>query len=201
MVNEIRQTITDTCNQNFDSHGGLWDVIKFKIKDLSIRHGKKQKKEKSFVKEFLLKRIENIKKTPDFINDQTLRTDLFEAEAKLSDIILEETRGAITRSRIQWTEQGERSTKYFFGLEKSNANRKSINTLIDTDNNALTDQSVISNHIVEFYQNLYTPTNPDINSINDYVDNSNLEGLDALFSASLDNPINIDEMEMVVKNF
>ena len=146
-VNSVKQIITDTSNESFDSYSGLWDVIKFKIKDLSIRHGKHIKKQKSLEKDILLKRIDRIKKEPNFMNDNTLRTDLFDAEVKLNDIILQETKGAITRSRVQWTEEGERSTKYFFSLEKSNGKKKAITKLIDTDNNVLTDQTDIFNHV------------------------------------------------------
>ena len=51
-------------------------------------------------------------------------------------------RGEITRSRVQWTEEGERSTKYFFGFEKSNGKKKCINKLID---NELIDNELIDN--------------------------------------------------------
>ena len=30
------------------------------------------------------------------------------------------TKGAIIRSKIQWVEEGEQSSKYFFGLDKNN---------------------------------------------------------------------------------
>ena len=59
-----------------------------------------------------------------------LRKKLFNNEIELNSIIDLEVQGIITRSRAQWTEEGERSTKYFFGLEKSNGKKKSISKLI-----------------------------------------------------------------------
>ena len=42
-VNEVKEIIDETLNSSFDSYPGLWDVIKFKIKDFAIRYGKKRK--------------------------------------------------------------------------------------------------------------------------------------------------------------
>ena len=58
-----------------------------------------------------------------------LHKKLFDNEVELNSIIDLEVQGIITRSRAQWTEDGERSTKYFFGLEKSNGKKKSISNL------------------------------------------------------------------------
>lgn len=42
---------------------------------------------------------------------------------------LHEANGAQTRSKIKWIEEGERNTKYFLGLEKTNHNRKIMSAL------------------------------------------------------------------------
>ena len=197
-INSVRSTITETCNQDFDSYGGLWDVIKFKVKELSINHGKKKKKEKNMKRESLIKKIDSIKKCPNFINDINLRSDLFQAEASLNEVLTQVTEGAITRSRVQWTEQGERSTRYFFGLEKSRAKKKLINSLIDTDDNSLTDQSAISDHVVKFYQKLYTSTNPCPENLNNYVECSTVSSISEEMSSALDLPLCQAELGLVV---
>ena len=70
-----------------------------------------------------------------------------DAEAKLDKLIKLEIQGVITRSKIQWTEEGERSTKYFFGLEKCRAKKKTISKLVDSENIILSSQADISHHI------------------------------------------------------
>ena len=49
-----------------------------------------------------------------------LRKQLFDNEIKLNSITDhdQDVKGVVTRSRVKWTEEGKRSTKYFFGLEK-----------------------------------------------------------------------------------
>ena len=69
-----------------------------------------------------MKYIAKVKNTANFmVDDRRLRNEFFEAEYKLNSILDLEKQGFITKSRAQWTEQGERSTKYFFGLEKLNS--------------------------------------------------------------------------------
>ena len=70
----------------------------------------------------------------------------------------------IQRSRVQWVEEGERSTKFFFGLEKSNGKKNSIGKPIKPDKSVLQDQEGISKQIVDFYQTLYKSTTPNINN-------------------------------------
>ena len=91
-------------------------------------------------------------------NDQQALDELFvqlhNAQNQLNSIISDEIKGIITRSRIQWVEEGERSTKYFMGLEKASQKNKSITKLMDESRNILTTQEDISEHVVTFYQSL-----------------------------------------------
>ena len=47
------------------------------------------------------------------------------------------TKGAILRSKVRWHEQGERNTKYFYGLETRNLKNKTI-TRLNIGENAFT---------------------------------------------------------------
>lgn len=67
---------------------------------------------------------------------------------------LELAKGAFIRSRPKWLEEGERSTNYFFALEKRNFKRKALTTL-HIDGVPSEDAQVISNFITSFYAKLY----------------------------------------------
>ena len=125
-VNQVKVIIDETSSTSFDSYAGLWDVIKFKIKDYAIRYGKSKKKGVTEEKEKLLKDIENIKNNQEFMENENLRKQLFDAECKINSIINIETQGAMTRSRAQWTEEGERSTKYFLALKNQRVRKKAL---------------------------------------------------------------------------
>ena len=44
------------------------------------------------------------------------------------------TKGIILRSRISWYEHGEKSSKYFFNLEKRNKSKYQIRKILSSDN-------------------------------------------------------------------
>ena len=67
------------------------------------------------------------------------------------------TEGAILRSKVRWYEEGEKLTKYFLNLEKSNRNKTSIKKLIKPDSEIeITGFNEIQEEIKSFYQSLYS---------------------------------------------
>ena len=62
--------------------------------------------------------------------------------------------GIKVRSRCQWYEDGEKSTRCFLNLEKSRAEKSTIKKL-EIDNKEIVDQSLIIGELKSFYQNLF----------------------------------------------
>ena len=170
----VENIINETLAHSFDSWGGLWDVVKFKVKDYSIRTGKKIKKEQNENKLLLLQRISEIKEEIVAQSSNKPRLDelysqLNRAQEQLNSITSKEIQGLITRARVQWVEEGERSTKYFLGLEKSAQKKKSITKLVTESRDIITTQEEISKHSVEFYQKLFTSKHTNSRSIDKYL--------------------------------
>ena len=67
------------------------------------------------------------------------------------------TDGIILRSRAQWFEEGEKSTKYFLSLEKSNKARTHIRRLLrhESSMEELIDPKIIQSEIKSLYSKLY----------------------------------------------
>ena len=74
---------------------------------------------------------------------------------ELEEIISTETKGSIMRSKIQFYEEGEKSSKYFLNLEKRNYNSKNIRRIQNDNGDLLTDNNAILNCEATFYDNLY----------------------------------------------
>ena len=144
-VSDIKNLIHETVNSSFDSYRGLWDTVKFKVKNYAIGYGSNKKRAMNSDKLSINKEIERIKSIHNFMNDNKLRKQLFDSEVKLNCIIDQEVKGIITRSRVQWTEEGERSTKFFFGLEKANGKKRSINKLISSTGPIFDQQDIYIN--------------------------------------------------------
>ena len=64
-------------------------------------------------------------------------------------------RGSIICSCAMWFEQGERNSKYFLNLEKSNKKKSCIRKLLRSNGEETTDLSTIMDEIHNFYSNLY----------------------------------------------
>ena len=82
--------------------------------------------------------------------------------------------GIITRAKVRWFEEGEKSTKYFLNLEKRNYIRKSVNKLV-INNTIITDPREILKEQRNFYKTLYSKSKTTFRDQDFY---SFLEGLD-----------------------
>ena len=157
-VEEIRKLVTGTStkNESFDSYRGMWDVLKFKVKDYLSRYGARKKKEQNREKNKLEGEISKIKekisKSSCTAETESLYLELFYSENLLNELLNKELEGIIIRAKLQWVEQGEKSTRYFMGLEKSNQGRKSLLNIIDEQNHHLNTQREIEQETVKFYK-------------------------------------------------
>ena len=79
-----------------------------------------------------------------------------EAKNNWENIIKIKNDGILIRSKAQWCEEGEKSTKFFLNLEKRNYNTKCIKTLITNNNTQITDMTEIIAEQKKFYETLYT---------------------------------------------
>ena len=59
------------------------------------------------------------------------------------------------RSKLRWTEQGEKPTRYFFNIEAKNFNQKTITELENSEGVKITRHKQILQEIENFYQKLY----------------------------------------------
>ena len=80
---------------------------------------------------------------------------LNEVKAKIDYLENKQIEGVIFRSRARWVEEGERSSKYFFSLEKRNYNAKLMRK-INMGGKVCTEQKEILKAQRDFYKALYT---------------------------------------------
>ena len=74
---------------------------------------------------------------------------LFEKKQEYEALLSNQTKGAQIRSRIEYWEEGEKSTKYFFGLEKRNGKDKSWDKILSNTGETITGQHNIQKRQVE----------------------------------------------------
>ena len=109
-----------------EDHRIKWEYVKYKIRDETIKFSKTLKnKERVMEKELqmeLLKLDKNPTNPENLEKSETIKN-------KLKSIEDVKMKGLIVRSKVLWYEKGEKSSRYFFELEKHNAVKKHIRKL------------------------------------------------------------------------
>lgn len=149
IINESKLDPNYTCNKI-----QWWGSLKHQIRRFSQKYAKQQAKLRRHLRKTLEKKLKwELTKANRFVNYDLTNARIIQEE--LDNIISLETQGALIRSKIQWYEEGEKSTKFFFNLEKSKQEKKCIKSLIDDKNEILTDITDIISEAHNFYTNLY----------------------------------------------
>ena len=89
--------------------------------------------------------------TPTEYSD-SLRSELERIKSKLTKIASVKTRGTIIRSRARWYEHGERNSKYFNNLEKTNHRKKHITSIFVNDEEKITHPKEILEEEERFFK-------------------------------------------------
>ena len=108
-------------------------------------------------------------------NQSEENDNLNNIETELVKIYDQKAKGAQSRCREKWVEYGGGNNSYFLGLEKQRQIKKSINKLIDENNEKITDQMHILSTIKSYYEKLYTTKYPDENLTSNYSFDTKLE--------------------------
>ena len=87
-------------------------------------------------------------------NDQLLK-EYSSCKLELESLYEYITSGIILRSKTNWYEHGEKSSKYFLNLEKRNKAKSHLRKLMTSSDTEIHDPSVIMSHINSFYSSLY----------------------------------------------
>jgi hypothetical protein len=91
--------------------------------------------------------------------DNTLQ-ELESVKRELDEINKESLASTIFRSKCEWAEHGEKSSKYFLNLEKHNYVNKQI-TSLQVGNMTITNEKEIMVEIKNYYENLYSSNTTD----------------------------------------
>ena len=104
------------------------------------------------------------------------------------------------RAKINWTEHGEKSTKYFFNLEKQRQANNVIRQIkASEEDRMLTSDSEILNEAIDFYTKLYASESADSNNIDNYLNSLTIPKLCENSKQLCDETITEREATLAVK--
>ena len=134
----------------------LWDLIKYKIRQQTIRYSKTKARERRAnslqnLEEDLKECTEKCDSDPNTKNLEELECLQTEYDSMYDYI----TQGAIIRSRATWYEFGERNNKYFLNLQNFNKKKSTVRKVFNREGKLTTDPKQIMNELEAFYSDLY----------------------------------------------
>lgn len=113
---------------------------------------------------------------------------------EMEKFIQDKTRASAFRSKAKWLLEGERSSKYYFSLEKANYNKKLMSELRLQDGSTSRDLKIIMNEQTKFYKRLYK-SDPDIKFT---LVNDTPNSLSEDQRIELDRDISLDELSVAL---
>jgi len=169
---ELKNAISEI-PQHFDPHL-RWDYIKMKIREtFMMETNDRNSKDKLMIQilevelNTLLRLQEEellLNRDPDSRKSVILKKELERCESETSVFREIYAKKLIMKSRAQWAEEGEKSTKYFLNLMKYRSAATYIDTL-QTPRGPINDQQEIRNEIQGFYTDLYSNKETDNSTI------------------------------------
>lgn len=131
-----------------------WENAKKTVKTACIEMGKMSRQTQNTQKKDLINELGQLTSSTDPASSRRI----LEIKAKLNEIEQEDINGAIIRSRVQWQNEGEKSTKYFYNLERKQGTERQITELRDEIGNIYKEKSDILKYVKTFYENKFSYT-------------------------------------------
>ena len=129
-----------------------WELLKYKIRYFTILFSKGFAKKKRLERELL---ESELKALQEDLNCENNLEKYNICKAKLEEIYDNIAEGIKVRTKTQWYEEGEKSSKFFLNLEKTKASRGVIKKLCIDEHTECKDQIKINKEIEKFYRNLF----------------------------------------------
>ena len=179
-----------------------WDLIKVKVRDFSMHYCKSAKNNRNNSIEDLEYKLENIddnlNRTEHLKTKEHLITVRNELKIALNKELQKRARASQIRSRVEFTEKGEKNNSYFLGLEKHRQTENIIMTLEKADGTFTQTKDEIMSEIESFYARLYTQ-NVKLSS-EPFLSNIDFQNvLDDSKRATLEKPVTVTECRQAIK--
>ena len=131
-----------------------WEYSKYKIKQWSIKKSKEIASEKRKQEKYLVEKIKGLEEKVCTQNSENLLEQLDSCKTDLEKIHNQKTQSLMIQSRVQYYEEGEKSTSFFLNQIKPNKRKSTIRKIMDEEQE-VTDQKKIMQHLQGFYEKLY----------------------------------------------
>ena len=168
-----------------------WDRGKDRLKGLAIAFSSRKKALQEKERTLLVNLASHLK--AKFDQGSVSFMDIYEnVLARIANFDRLKAKGARVPAWVQWTEEGEMSSRYFCRLEKKRGTEQWIAAIHGTDGKVATDIDRICRSWVDCFSTLFSADVLDLKVQKDLLENLSIR-LPSPSSASCDGPITLDE--------
>ena len=140
---------------SFDDPIMKWEFVKYKCRDLSRQISIEKSRERKSQRVELENRLAELENIITTNSSEEVITVYNNYKSDLEALYNYITEGIIMRSKSNWYEFGEKSSKYFLNLEKRNKAKSHVRTIIAENNSEINEPQAILLRIKDFYSTLY----------------------------------------------
>lgn len=177
-IEMINQIIENTSSElaELKSKRLLWDIMKVKIKESSIKFCQERSQKQKLMETFIEKDIQNfdcvINSKIDKSEFKSIDTYKEYLKYEYEKIYNDKAKGSFIRSRCDSLPIQLKNFEFFSGIEKSKQNSNCIKRILNNNGNIITTDNEILQECSNYYKLLYTSTNTDIHKIDKYLKNT-----------------------------
>ena len=208
--NGVKQKIKETKETygNTLPHQVFWEILKINIKEYTINFSvqlahtnKKELEEKQDELNEITNKLNQLHGNPNDQTGENLLTRQAELKSYMDNFYDKKAKGIQIRARANWVQKGEKSTRYFLGLENKRQSSNVIRGLKNKEGNLLESDQDILNEMTEYYKNLYSEKPITDESIHDYLQNAHVPNiLNETDSKFCDSNIKLSELRNAVQS-
>jgi len=188
---------------SFPDIGSWWDWTKYRLKQLLIQRSTDLSRQKRMRTGSLLTLMNAAKdKWLENPSDVRLENSYFKAKERLDHHLRYQIQGQMIRSKVRHLNHGERPTKYFASLEKTQQSDRLIDGLRDGQGTVYQDTDGMLGATADFYKDLYSEDlNPSRSDHQHLFFNSLPEKKLSLSDLNdLDRPLTLQELSSALKS-
>ena len=134
----------------------LWEFLKYKMRQFSMTYSKENAFERTSTHLTFEKKVNELEIQKRSNADEALLDQYNKSKNELENLYNYITEGIILRSKVNWYEYGEKSSKYFLCIEERNKAESHLRKVVKTNDQETSDPTEIIRSLKDFYSSLYT---------------------------------------------
>lgn len=172
-----------------------WEMIKGRFIEYSRKYSIDKAKEKNSQFHELEEKLQRLKLVVEHPESSPSdKEDYSKTQTELNNLIKEKANGALIRSRTKFYHEGERSSKYYFSLEKNRAKSKIMTQIRNQQEETIFGQENIMKEQVRYFSKLYKSNR----QVNFQLENKGDKKISEQSRKQLDKELTLDELANAV---